>query len=410
MSSIINDNTSDEEGDCLDNILVVQKCKVEPFEFNIKKILKERQEESEFWKKNAELSEQIKIVDDLFDKVINQVDVKNIALPIPNLGYHIFDHSKYNILFNNNSDSGIINSYSQRLLIMSIEKNQLQASIHFYHLMQANWTPVLNDFKNILCNWGADLDTLTKPLLKCQINDNINIKRYNFELILDFFSHTILRNNEGFSKNDMLILAKLTVAISQDYYCGQIINSIKQLFSACVVKALHEDSEFEIKTFAQELYLQYEKDDLLQIVVVLFLPLEGPVLKKIYSYLTYKLFNLLLAKSDNIIKSFPSSINDWFIQDLVDTNYLKQIPKSELELIFRLLEHVVFIFNLYKDEDKLRDMFEFLHGIIRPKNGLIEQFPGSLKLLNIIDQWRLQLFRLHVYRIIDSKQQIWSNV
>lgn len=136
-------NGSDEEEDSLNNFKPTQKCNA-PYEFNFQQILKERQEECEFWRKNDELNEEMKVVDELYYKAVNEVYVPDINLPSPNLGYHIFDYSKYNLLFNNNLESGIKNVYSQQLLIMSIEKDQLEANIHFLQLMQANWTPVLN--------------------------------------------------------------------------------------------------------------------------------------------------------------------------------------------------------------------------------------------------------------------------
>lgn len=88
-------------------------------------------------KKNADLMEQIKIIDVLFNKLINQVDNGDIALP-PIMVYHIFDNCRYDLLFNNYSDSGPINLYSHWLLVMSIEKNELKANICFNHLIKGN--------------------------------------------------------------------------------------------------------------------------------------------------------------------------------------------------------------------------------------------------------------------------------
>jgi len=87
-----------------------------------------------------------------------------------------------------------------------------------------------------------------------------------------------------------------------------------------------------------------------------------------------------------------------FVQDLVDKNYFKKSPKKILFSVVQLLEHVVFIFNLYQKEEKLQDMYNFLYAVIKP-SGLSD----SMKLINIIDQWRLRLFRFYVNRKADSK-------
>lgn len=82
-----------------------------------------------------------------------------------------------------------------------------------------------------------------------------------------------------------------------------------------------------------------------------------------------------------------------FVQDLVDKNYFKKNPKKILFSVVQLLEHVVIIFNLYQEEEKLQDMYNFLYAVIKP-SGLSD----SMKLINIIDQWRLRLFRFYVNR------------
>lgn len=76
----------------------------------------------------------------------------------------------------------------------------------------------------------------------------------------------------------------------------------------------------------------------------------------------------------------------------MDKNYFKQNQKV-LSHVIELLEHVVIVFDLYKDEEKLNNMYDFLHSISRPTK-LID----SHKLVNILDQWRLKLFRIHVTR------------
>jgi len=82
-----------------------------------------------------------------------------------------------------------------------------------------------------------------------------------------------------------------------------------------------------------------------------------------------------------------------FVQDLVDKNYFKKNPTKVLSSVIQLLEHVVFVFDLYKEEKKLEDMYNFLNAVIKP-SGLSD----SMRLVNVLDQWRLQLFRLYVNR------------
>jgi len=77
----------------------------------------------------------------------------------------------------------------------------------------------------------------------------------------------------------------------------------------------------------------------------------------------------------------------------VNKDFFNRKPKRLLYRLIRLLEHVVIVFDLYKDEKKLSDMYDFLNVVAKP-TGLSD----SLKLINILDQWRLHLFRLHVNR------------
>jgi hypothetical protein len=156
------------------------------------------------------------------------------------------------------------------------------------------------------------LDTPSSgPSLKCQ-----KIGRHNFELVINFISYNILKNNKKFNVAELLTIAKYIVTISFDHLCGQMINVIKRLFSVCIETALEEDNDTAIMTFAQELYSKYNKDDLLNMVVDLFLPLTGQIMKKMYTYLTYKLYKSLLGKTDDTI-AFPSSIKDWYVSFMI---------------------------------------------------------------------------------------------
>lgn len=87
-----------------------------------------------------------------------------------------------------------------------------------------------------------------------------------------------------------------------------------------------------------------------------------------------------------------------FVQDLVDKNYFKNNPKKVLFSVIQLLEHAVFIFDLYSEEEKLNTMYNFLNAAVKP-SGLSD----SMKLINVLDQWRLRLFRLYVNRQADGK-------
>jgi hypothetical protein len=79
-----------------------------------------------------------------------------------------------------------------------------------------------------------------------------------------------------------------------------------------------------------------------------------------------------------------------FVQDLVDNNYFKKNPKK-VSSVIKLLEHVVIVFDLYEEEEKLNNMYNFLNAAVK-RNRLSD----SQRLINILDQWRLRLFRIHV--------------
>lgn len=169
------------------------------------------------------------------------------------------------------------------------------------------------DILKILINWGTDVDTLTKnPLLKCAINDQGRIKQHNFELVMSFLSQSIQKCDNKFSANDLLTLAKFTATISLDHHYGQMINIIQKLFCTCIETALQDDDDTAIIYFSHELYSKYNINQLLKMVVNLFLPLKGQIMKKVYTYLTYKLFKKLLGQTNNL-KAFPSNIKDWYV-------------------------------------------------------------------------------------------------
>jgi len=113
------------------------------FKFDMKRILKERQAEDEFLKKHADLDKEMKVVDDLFQEEVNNTIKHDDSFPLvlPKVGYVIFDRSKCNINFEDKfSTTG--SSYSQQLLLMSIEKSEFEANIIFNNLIKSDWSPV----------------------------------------------------------------------------------------------------------------------------------------------------------------------------------------------------------------------------------------------------------------------------
>lgn len=113
------------------------------FKFDMQSILNERQAECIYWERNAEIDKEMKIVDELFQKEMQQKIDTDFCPATPILGHIIFDRSKYNNIIQVNSDCDII-SWSQRLLLMSIEENELVANTHFHYLMEADWLPEMD--------------------------------------------------------------------------------------------------------------------------------------------------------------------------------------------------------------------------------------------------------------------------
>ncbi|CAH1731762.1 unnamed protein product [Aphis gossypii] len=342
---------------------------------------------------NAESDKEMIVKNDLsqlyqenVNQTINFEDDNTLPLELINLDHVVSDHSNYNIPFDDNSNADSTELCTQRFKIMSLEENEVVAKIHFNHLMKANWSPEFDDVRKILYKWRPDLDTPTSPSLEFQ-----KVKRHNFELVINFIRYNILKNDKKFSVAQLLEIANFIVTIYFDPLFGQMINVIKILFSACIETALEEDNDNTIIAVAQDIYSKYNKDDLLNMTVDLFLPLKGQIMKKMYTYLTYKLFKSLLEKTDDM-SSFPSCIKEWFVQDLVAKNYFNKNENNILCSVIQLLEHIVVIFDLYKEEEKLNDMYNFLCTAIK-STGLSDP-----RFVNILDQWRLRLFRLYVNR------------
>jgi len=145
-------------------------------------------------------------------------------------------------------------------------------------------------------------------MLKCKTNKYDTIGLNNFELILEFISKSILENN-GFSKKELLTIAKLTVVLSFDHHFRRRIFVIKKLFRICIETVFHEDNESDIIAFSEELYSLHAEEDLLNTIIDVFLPIKSSLMKKMYSYLAFKLYKSLLGITNNI-NAFPTDIND----------------------------------------------------------------------------------------------------
>lgn len=355
--------TINDKKQCTLKTTVPKRQKKTSFKFDIKKILKERRAEGKLLKQSAKFDEEMKVIDELYQEKVNETidfeDNNKLPLELTNLKKVVIDRSNFNIPFNDNSNADSKKLCIQRFKILSIESNAFQANIHLNHLKKANWSPEFNDVHNILCKWQTDLDTSTSgPSLEYQ-----KVGRHNFDLVINFISHSIFKNKK-FSVAELLTIANLIVTISFDHLCGQMMYVIKRLFKVCIETALEEDNDTTIIAFAQEFYSKYNKDDLSNMMVDLFLPLEGKTMKTIYAYITFKLYKSLLGKTDDT-SAFPSSIKEWFVQDLVDKSYFNK-KKNILCCVIQLLEHVVFVFDLYQEEKKLEEMYEFLNAAVKP--------------------------------------------
>ncbi|XP_022176748.1 uncharacterized protein LOC111038114 [Myzus persicae] len=364
------------------------------FKFNIQEVLNNRQLEAKLLEQTPKLKDDFQITDELcqeqLDKIFDLED--DDKLPLESFDPMFFIN--YNIPFNDNSGSDFKKLCLQRLQIMSVEGNELRGKIQSNILMRANWSPLFDDVQNILCKWPANFDTLTNsPSSVYQMKDYKNIALHNFKFVMDFISFCILKTYNDYSFDELLKIAKYTVTI-YFHLSGRMFNALQTLFSTCIETAIEEDDDLTIMAFAEELYSEHNEDELIIMMVDLFLPFDGEICKKMYTYLTYKLFKLLLGKTD-ITNTFPSSINDWFVLDLVDKNFFKKKPQV-LSKVVQLLEHVVFIFDLYKEDKKLDFMYHFLYTAVN-LSGLSD----STRLLNILDIWRLTLFRLQINRLLN---------
>lgn len=124
---------------------------------------------------------------------------------------------------------------------------------------------------------------------------------------MSFITESILKNNK-FSNDDLLTLAQFAIALYIKFDCRHMNNVLQQLFSTCIEKALHEHNESDITKYAQELYSKYEAH-LVNLIRDLFFSPETQIMRKIYTYLTFKLYRSFCGKVDDVIK-YPSK-NEW---------------------------------------------------------------------------------------------------
>lgn len=165
------------------------------------------------------------------------------------------------------------------------------------------------DIQNVFYNWGTDADTFLNMPVMQEIDQKGIIGWHNFEFVMTYISHCI-NNKLLFSHSDLLTLAKFIVTIAFDSHCGEMTFAMKEVFNYCIEKTLSADNDDSIIAFAEELYSKYTEDELMKIVVCLFLPLEGHTMTKMYCYLSFKLFKSFIGCTNNV-NEFPSTINDW---------------------------------------------------------------------------------------------------
>lgn len=140
--------TINDKKQCTSKKTVSKRQRKSAFKFDIKKILKERRAEGKLLKKSAKLDEEMKVIDDLFQEKVNETidfeENNKLPLELTNLDHVVIDRSNFNIPFKDDSNGDSKKLCIQRFKIMSIEKNGLEANIHFNHLMKADWSPEFN--------------------------------------------------------------------------------------------------------------------------------------------------------------------------------------------------------------------------------------------------------------------------
>jgi len=148
--------TMKDKKPCTSKKTATKKLKKPAFKFNINEIIKKRRLEGKLLEQTSKLGtkldEEMKVVDELYPEQLSpttDLNEDNDKLPLVSTHFDPDDFSNYNIPFKDDSDSDLSKLCIQRLYLMSIERNEIEANIHFNHLMKANWSPVFDVcFKN----------------------------------------------------------------------------------------------------------------------------------------------------------------------------------------------------------------------------------------------------------------------
>lgn len=108
---------------------------------NIKKIWQEKKLFAESCKKMALTGEDNALMKVKLPNIFDEEE-ENPSVQ-PKLDF-MNNKTKFNIPFNEDSYPDTTTACSQRLLILSMEQNELQCNIHYNHLMNAKWWPEFN--------------------------------------------------------------------------------------------------------------------------------------------------------------------------------------------------------------------------------------------------------------------------
>jgi len=87
---------------------------------------------------------QMNSANDLFQAEIDRITYAHENTAPINLGYIVFDQTKYNMFFKNNPGYGITKSHLQQFIAMSTEINEIKANIYFSTLVKSKWSPTFN--------------------------------------------------------------------------------------------------------------------------------------------------------------------------------------------------------------------------------------------------------------------------
>jgi len=98
--------------------------------------------DDEFCKKRTSKNDfQLDNIDYFFQAEMDRMTYTHENTVPLNLGYVIFDHTKYNLFFEKNLEHNAIGSHLYQLIMMSVQKNEFSANITYNFLMKADWSP-----------------------------------------------------------------------------------------------------------------------------------------------------------------------------------------------------------------------------------------------------------------------------